>query len=210
MLKKIGLIIGFGLVCAFDVYSEIYKCDVNGDITFSQFPCGDNAEIVNVEVTRSSNKINDTRDGLSHKNHLADINLDIAISQIEREINVSKNMIHKYQKKLKREISQLQSRTNYANNNLAGATYHNALSTQMTAVTTKYNSLIQVEQNAIDHNLDRKNRLLNKKEELKNTPINDNHANKRTKQTSYDADLYIQTSRIKREKLESQNKIKKK
>ena len=40
------------------------------------------------------------------------------------------------------EIQVLNQRAGYANNNLAGATYEGALSTQMNAVATKYDSLI--------------------------------------------------------------------
>lgn len=47
------------------------------------------------------------------------------------------------------EIAQLERKQRKAKNNLAGAQYHNSLSTQMQAVTQKYTALIDTKREII-------------------------------------------------------------
>lgn len=47
---------------AFTTHAEIYKCDVNGVTTFSQDPCGDDAQVVTIVPPQTMNSGGLSRD----------------------------------------------------------------------------------------------------------------------------------------------------
>jgi len=191
--------------------ASVYKCEIDNVVTYSQFPCSDTAEKIKVRVTKSSSRIKNSNNKMSHKNQLEDTNLYIRISQVDRKIRESNNRIKTNQRKMKQEVKQLQIRTRYANNNLAGATYESALSTQMSAVTTKYNSLIEIEQKSIERLYEEKELLVQRRSKLKDEESISQSVLMPNKPElkENNIDLYIQNAKNKREKLAHQNKIKK-
>ncbi len=139
------------------VLADIYKCEVDGVVTFSQMPCSDTAKKITIEI-RKPNTPGIEND--SHRQTLEDVNDYIEIKKIDREIKRQESKIKNYQKRMNQEIKRLEIRASYAANNLAGATYENALTTQMEAVTKKYNTLIEVANNKLERLLEEKNRVI--------------------------------------------------
>ncbi|XQW86890.1 hypothetical protein ACOYR1_09280 [Thalassotalea piscium] len=171
------------------VLADVYKCEIDGKTTFSQFPCADNAEKITIKEVQPV-QTPPTINYQAHNKEINDVNDYIELSQIKREINQHQSKIKSYKNKMTQEIKVLEIRARSANNNLAGATYEHALTTQMTAVTNKYNTLIEVEQNKI-------NRLEAKM----------NQATTTTQATLPDIDTYISDKKTARNKKVISNKI---
>ncbi|WP_448569393.1 hypothetical protein [Thalassotalea ganghwensis] len=126
--------------------SEVYQCEVDGVTTYSQIPCGVNEEKLTVESAnvvggRPKEQLN------THSNQVKSDNTQSFI--LKRKIRRHEAKISMYTNKMKKEVELLKVRTTYANNNLAGAIYQDALSQEMIAVTNKYNSLINREKGII-------------------------------------------------------------
>jgi hypothetical protein len=115
----------------------IYKCVVDGRTTFSQHPCGDAAQEVDIkyqpETERSAPPVADTRGS------------DIAsLAILDRRIRDKQDEIRRYQSKRDSELGRLRAKKAYANNNLAGATWEQSISMEMNAVAEKYEQKIGV------------------------------------------------------------------
>jgi hypothetical protein len=191
--------------------TSIYKCEVDGVHIYSQFPCSDKAEKIEIEVIANSNKVISSDSSLNSHSKIEDTNLYIELNKTERLIQQSEGKIKKYQRNMNSEINALKQRSGYANNNLAGATYAGALSTQMNAVATKYNSLIEVEQKKVERLYDQKSSLSKKRDNLQITSqkndeeqVNSNNLNNKTS-----VNEYIKNRKIDRDILNHQNKINK-
>lgn len=89
---------------------------------------------VNVEQTKQSKEID----------------LYIRQQAIRREIAERKSKIDTYQAQMNQQISALEAEASEQPNNLADAAFDNSLSRKMTAVTAKFNTLIEIEQRQID------------------------------------------------------------
>lgn len=74
----------------------------------------------------------------------------IRLQAIKREIEERVSKIDTYQAQMNQQISALDSEAKNQPGNLTDATYDNSLSRKMTALTSKYNTLIEVEQRQID------------------------------------------------------------
>ncbi len=129
MLRKVVLIsvlIGINSVEA----ASIYKCvGENGRIEFSQSPCSDTAEplIINVPKIGTSGSTN-------AREVLNDIEKSNRLRDIERETKKLEKRINSYQSEMDSEIRRLRDKKMYAANNLAGATWEESISTEMSAI----------------------------------------------------------------------------
>ncbi|GJA53293.1 hypothetical protein KAM348_07160 [Aeromonas caviae] len=134
MSRMLTILLG-GLIAATPLYShaEIYKCTINGSVTFSDIPCTNNAKPIEVNVyippedivTKANQQTQDIEQGLATSKRLRQIDT------LQREIET---------KKLKRdnELRALRTKKGLAANNLAGATWENSISAEMQAVTIRY------------------------------------------------------------------------
>lgn len=122
---------------------SVYKCTVDEVIKYSQMPCGDGEpdKVIILDIMSNSIKSPQNQPQPTTSNNDYIIKSHIISNKIKR----SETTINKYQKKMVKELNVLKARTNNANNNLAGAIYQDALSTEMLAVTNKYQSLIDTE-----------------------------------------------------------------
>ena len=151
------LLISLLVIVKFSYAGEVYKCTVDGKITYSQMPCANNeAEerlykleaIQPIDATPSlrTNTVSNPNKANSDSSQA-----QVKIYLLNNKIKRSKSKISTYQKKMTKEISKLKSRTYYANNNLAGATYQAALSNEMVAISNKYKSLMEIESITINN-----------------------------------------------------------
>ncbi len=132
------------ILYSFSSYSAIYKCKVDGVTTFSQSPCGDTIQEVKVIVRNSPSKqIPHVQATVKTNNN------DVDQFLMNQEIKRRNKTINHYKLKLNKELAALKERTYYARNNLAGATYQNALSQEMVTLTNKYKTLIDDEKRQI-------------------------------------------------------------
>jgi hypothetical protein len=142
------IIIGMALTGA--AHAEIYKCTENGT-TFSQTPCAADAERVDVQVYRPSNE--EVAAGRERSERSQEQNRRLGIDREKRRILLEIGEVEKdilvVHKSRERELAALRREQGRANNNLAGAVYHQGLAEQMNAVTQKYDSLLRLNQDRI-------------------------------------------------------------
>jgi len=148
------IVVGFILMMmALPAMGSIYRCVIDGELIFSQQPCEEGAEKIGVAgsgvkpAERPAAAIDPGPD-----NYVAKVRLERRIARHQRNITA-------LQRSRDRELVLLRQRMQQANNNLAGATYIQGLSTEMQAVTDSYTSRIDVEQRSIDRLLTELDRL---------------------------------------------------
>lgn len=148
------LILTMFLFTDFAIAASVYKCTVDGVIKYSQSPCGEVDHKVSKYKLETKEKVegvttNTIKVQHSNNKNTKELQTSSKLYTINSKIKRYQNNIEKYQKKMSKEIKKLKSRTYYANNNLAGATYQAALSSEMVAVSNKYSALIDLEENKI-------------------------------------------------------------
>lgn len=122
---------------------QIYKCVVNGETTFSQRPCADDAELISIKPHPIANKdaagrvekLNDALDEVSASNRLSDL---------QKEERALIKEIERYDRMRDRDLKSLQAKKFRAKNNLAGAEWEQSISQEMQSVNMKYSSKIEV------------------------------------------------------------------
>jgi hypothetical protein len=109
-----------------------------------QMPCSPTGGGETFLITVHAAKEGGLRD--SEKDYLLKLNQDGKSREIERH----EQIITDYRAEMSRQMAALHDRKQFANNNLAGATWEQSLSGEMSAVAQKYDSLIRSEQIQID------------------------------------------------------------
>lgn len=133
--------------------SAIYQCkDANGRTSFQDTPCASGAgkqlqvrpasggsdstsQPRPAPSSTSGTQASSSHDPVAKVRQLERTN---EISRIDREIRDIEYEIEKDQLEMERELTSLQQKKARANNNLAGATWEQSISTEMQAVTEKY------------------------------------------------------------------------
>lgn len=124
--------------------ATIYKCkDDRGRPVFSQQPCGDKAETleVNAKSVVTSDRAGD--DWASVRNGLRRDEVETDISRVQRRIEF-------YQDEMDRKLHKLRAQKRRAANDLIGATWEQSISTEMQSVTDRYRNLIEQERYKLD------------------------------------------------------------
>ncbi|WP_240223619.1 DUF4124 domain-containing protein [Rheinheimera hassiensis] len=137
------------------VSANVYKCEVNGVITYSQIPCSDDAQVTDYsrdeiadppqpQSTTSTDKAAATMNRLSDSIKKRDMRI---------AINRLKSDKAKLQNQRDAKMAKLKNSKRYANNNLAGAVWEESLSNEMAAIAAQYDTDVR----AIDVEIDRLN-----------------------------------------------------
>lgn len=129
--------------------AQINKCVVDGKVVYQAAPCKSGTQVailaprsdVSDEIARASREKFLAADKLRQTNNRRE-QIDSAIDALERNIA-------SYQQSMDAELAALQTRKASASNNLAGATWEQSLSTEMQAVTAKYQTKIKTAQERI-------------------------------------------------------------
>ena len=85
------------------------------------------------------------------------------LKEIDREIGSAEELITAYRQAMNSELNALQQKKQLAKNNLAGATWEQSISAEMSSVTQKYDALIRNQQTQIE-------RLRADADQLRKTP----------------------------------------
>ncbi len=142
---KEKLIVVVAIILLYSIQAQaIYKCEVDGKAVFSQTRCADDAAEVSVRVRTPSEE--DMVNTAERNEAMSD---QLAKNQARRDARTIKIKIAKLEKSIKRhqinmdaDLAIIKAKKATANNNLAGATYEQSLSTEMKAVVDKYTSKI--------------------------------------------------------------------
>ncbi|EHR39590.1 DUF4124 domain-containing protein [Alishewanella jeotgali] len=144
------------------VNAQVYKCEVDGVVTYSQQPCADNAELTQYSTENSVQsdppQANDsatqtarpTQPAANHEAELARINESIRKRNINTEITRLTAERNRKMRERDQKMAQLRRTKQSAANNLAGATWEESLSKEMSAVAMQYDTDIRSLDNRID------------------------------------------------------------
>lgn len=131
-----------------------YRCeDARGQPVFSQRPCGDNAEV----GTLSAQTAQERRE--ADKATWDRVAASNALREAERELNRRKDRVREIERERDARLVALKSRSNRANNNLAGAQLIEGVATEMQAVTQQYEARLAREYRDIDRLEERMQKL---------------------------------------------------
>lgn len=141
------------LLLSFGASANVYKCEVDGVVTYSQVPCADDAEVTDYTITT------DTADQLQQAQSVVEVSSVVAGESTDQTHNrltqsVKKRDLKAKIERLKRQTVQkakerdtklatLKNTKRQAYNNLAGATWEESLSTEMAAVAKQYGTDIE-------------------------------------------------------------------
>lgn len=139
--------------------ATVYKCEVNGVMTYSQIPCSDDAELTEYAVDEASSPTNPQQQGAqteSPAETLARVRDALVKRDLQLEITKLKGDKARLQSRRDIEITKLRQSKLQANNNLAGAVWEESVSKEMAAIAAQYDTDIQ----AVDSEIDRLSKQL--------------------------------------------------
>lgn len=120
-------------------YGAVYQCKVNGQMTFSDRPCGDNAKKIDV---RPAPKVGGDMGAGSAGEFLEYRDEKRRVQLIDRKIDQLKNKRQRVKGHMDTALIQYQRDKARANNNLAGAVWENSLAEEAQVLRERYQSEI--------------------------------------------------------------------
>jgi hypothetical protein len=137
------------LVFSSQLHAAVYKCERNGKTEYSQSPCGQDAQRIELKVQEpSAGDAQKIKDELQKSREKAQSDFDK--SQLAIGVSARRARIATLQNSMEIELDRLRQTMAHANNNLAGATYRQSIASEMEAVTQKYRVQIDSLQREID------------------------------------------------------------
>lgn len=189
-------LIAFTLFGATNTNANVYKCEKEGVVEFSQFPCGKDAKKITVEEQNPGAPSEIVTNG---KMDTTQIDSYIRIKQIDVDINQHQDKIDTLTAKMNKEIGGLKNQSDAQLHNLTGAQKETAIANQMVNVTQRYDLQIEREQRDIDRLQKEKLRLQQGQAQV-DTTIEQSEESK-------EIDSFIRRQAIKREVEERESKI---
>ena len=196
-IRKLKIILPCFITLSFvaPLHASVYKCEKEGEVEFSQFPCGDNAKLITVKEQNPAVPSNIVTHG---DMNTSEVDTYIRTKQIDADIQQHQDKIDTFSEKMNAEIAGLRDQSDAQLNNLSGAKKETAIANQMASVSERYNLLIEREQRDID-------RLLKEKLALQSM-TNSSEIDEQSTQ-SKDIDSFIRGQEIKRDIEQRQSKI---
>jgi len=144
MKRLVALLLLAAPLCA---HAEVYKCTQGGKTQYQDTPCAGAATGAALKIRENTpsassdanapsdvDRINAWRESNEREREKASLDRQIKNAEIDRA---------DLQKKMDGELAALKIKKLYAKNNLAGATWEQSISTEMQAVTTKYDAQLR-------------------------------------------------------------------
>ena len=154
-MSRMFILIWSVLLTSYAYAGEVYKCTVDGKVTYSQMPCGNQAteerlhQLEQMQPIQKFTSLETNAVTNPNKANGVDDQRKVEIHIINNKIKRSYKEIDKYQRKMRSELKAIKDKTYYASNNNAGSNYLNALSNEMSAVSDKYKIYIDMEKDTI-------------------------------------------------------------
>lgn len=130
---------------------QFHVCtDANGKKSFQEQPCPQGSKAETRTYEKSEPAAAPTENRLSTDNPIyQDIRDNNRRLELERNIKRSERRIDELEDRRAQELAALRNKKRYANNNMAGATWEQSISTEMQAVTERYSSMIETERDKL-------------------------------------------------------------
>lgn len=139
---RCALIITVTLACA-AASADVYKCKKDGKTVFSDQPCSQGAEKINVKpATGHADAVSEADAVAASKAFVEKTNTSTKRNALDADIERAQNRITSLQESRDRELAALREKKQRANNNLAGAVWEQSISNEMIAVNETYSSKI--------------------------------------------------------------------
>lgn len=139
---RCALVITVTLACA-AASADVYKCKKDGKTVFSDQPCSQGAEKINVKpATGHADAVSEADAVAASKAFVEKTNTNAKRNALDADIERAQDRINSLQNGRDRELAALREKKQRANNNLAGAVWEQSISNEMIAVTDSYNSKI--------------------------------------------------------------------
>lgn len=141
------------LLLPFLASAQVYKCEVDGVLTFSQQPCAEDAELTKYTSEPAAPPPSTTIPQPTESYEEANARIAKSIRQRNINIEITKITAERNRKQRERDqrIAQLRRTKQSAANNLAGATLEESLSKEMSAIAMQYDTDIR----SLDAQIDR-------------------------------------------------------
>lgn len=135
--------------------ANVYKCDIDGVITYSQIPCNHDAQITEytTEQLSSTSQPQTNKSAAEAQATMDRLSESIKKRDLRIAINRLKSDKARLQSQRDNKIAKLKSAKRSANNNLAGAVWEDSLSEEMAAIAVQYDTDVR----AVDAEIDRLN-----------------------------------------------------
>ena len=146
-MKYPYLLVVFVSLFALPSQAAVYKCVVNGVPTYSQLPCGEDAQIVDVRYTKSSKK--EQPEAQDEQPELSEVDTFLASQNIDRQIQQHQKNIKEYKKMLAEQLTQIGYMNQATANYLGAQSIADAIKQQSTLAETNIGARIKNEENAI-------------------------------------------------------------
>jgi len=149
-MKTIPWILIAAAILAQATAGEIYKCkDARGRLVFSQTECGQDAAQVDIHVHQPSQAdIQAAQARTAEGDQLLGEIIDAR--RKVRAVRAQQERIQALERQRAATMASIQRRASYANNNLAGATYRNALATEAQTANQQYQAEIDAARRSMD------------------------------------------------------------
>lgn len=157
-MARTALFLTVFLVSTTAFSQDAYKCKVNGAMVIQDSPCPGSVKRSS-DMPSKPDAASNRAPSAADQNAKSDIDRNkefISARAKERRINEIKTQIENRENEIAasqaardRELAALRDQKSYARNNLAGATLEQSISTEMQAVTSRYDSDINTKQQSL-------------------------------------------------------------
>ncbi|MEO2281522.1 DUF4124 domain-containing protein [Pseudoalteromonas pernae] len=139
-----------GLIALMSLPSQaaVYKCVVNGVPTFSQLPCGKDAQVIDVRYSKSTSAEERTTTE-SELPDVTEVDSYIASQNIDRRIAMHQKNIQNYEKMLAEQLAQIENINQATANYLGAKSIEDAKRQQTSLANTNFKARIENEQQTI-------------------------------------------------------------
>lgn len=137
------------LAATFPAHAAVYKCVVDNQTVYSDKPCADEAEKLDIKVHQPN-----SRDIDSLLDRTVKMKRDSKIHNLKSKIRRQESKIDQLRLSMDKELAALKKKKSRSANNSAGATWENSISNEMSAVVSKYNLKISVAEAEITRHRD--------------------------------------------------------
>lgn len=128
------------LIAPAAVQAEIYKCTEGGKTVFSDRPC--DVAAAPMQIRLQAGEVDPAR-AAEAVEEVRNANYRARKATAQNNIKRLEDQLNSTLRAMDAELSYLRSQKRLANNNLAGATYLNSISSEMQAVSTRYDVKIR-------------------------------------------------------------------
>ncbi len=119
--------------------TTVYQCEKNDVVIYSQFPCGEDAKVLNLYTLKASTPDS----GQRPQGEVGDF---IKLRQLGVELSSVRDKITRYRRELEDELAMLRQRMGSLGNDEAAEAQKRDLTQQMTATNMRYKAMIEREQ----------------------------------------------------------------